>query len=152
VYELIGAGVARTRLQVSLARGLSRFVGRDVEMETLERALEAAWNGHGQVVGVVGEPGVGKSRLFWEFTHSHRAHGCSVLYSGPVSYGRATPYLPVIDLLKAHFKVEDRDDHREVREKVIGKLLGIDASLAPTLPALLALLDVLGPDPEWAAL
>jgi class 3 adenylate cyclase/tetratricopeptide (TPR) repeat protein len=152
VYELIGAGVAKTRLQVSVARGLSRFVGRDAEMETLRRAVERAGSGHGQVVGVVGEPGVGKSRLFWEFTHSHRTHGWLVLDSGSVSYGRATPYLPVIDLLKGYFKVQDRDGHREVREKVIGKLLTLDRSLEPTVPAFLALLDVPEPDPEWKAL
>jgi class 3 adenylate cyclase/tetratricopeptide (TPR) repeat protein len=151
-HELVGAGAARTRLQVSLTRGLSRFVGRAAEMETLQRAAEAAWSGHGQVVGVVGEPGVGKSRLFWEFTHSPHAHGWLVLYSGSVSYGRATPYLPVIDLLKAYFRVQDRDAHRGLREKVVGTLLGLDPSLAPTLPALLALLDVPGTDPEWVAL
>ena len=152
VYELIGAGAARTRLQVSLARGLSRFVGRDAEMEILQRAVETAWSGYGQVVGVAGEPGVGKSRLFWEFTHSHRTHGWSVLYAGSVSYGRATPYLPVIDLLKAYFRVQDSDGHGEVREKVIGKLRGLDRSLEPTLPALLTLLDVPDPNPEWQAL
>jgi class 3 adenylate cyclase/tetratricopeptide (TPR) repeat protein len=152
VYELIGAGVARTRLQVAVARGLSRFIGRDAEIETLRRAVEKAGTGHGQMVGVVGEPGVGKSRLFWEFTHSHRTQGWLVLDSGSVSYGKATPYLPVIDLLKAYFKVQDRDGPREVREKVTGKLLTLERSLEPTLPALLALLDVPEPDPAWQTL
>jgi class 3 adenylate cyclase/tetratricopeptide (TPR) repeat protein len=151
-YELIGAGAARTRLQVSVARGLSRFVGRDTEIDTLRRAIEKAGRSHGQVVGVVGEPGVGKSRLFWEFTHSHRTHGWLLLDSGSVSYGKATPYLPVIDLLKAYFKVQDRDGHREVREKVTGKLLTLDRSLEPTLPAFFALLDVPDPDPAWQSL
>jgi class 3 adenylate cyclase/tetratricopeptide (TPR) repeat protein len=152
VYELIGAGVARTRLQVAVARGLSRFIGRDAELEALRRSVEKAGTSHGQVVGLVGEPGVGKSRLFWEFTHSHRTQGWLVLDSGSVSYGKATPYLPVIDLLKAYFKVQDRDGPREVREKVTGKLLTLDRSLEPTLPALLALLDVPEPDPAWQAL
>ena len=75
VYEVTGAGVARTRLQAAAARGLTRFVGRDAETEQLRKALEQARAGHGQVVAVVGEPGVGKSRLFYEFTHSHRTEG-----------------------------------------------------------------------------
>jgi hypothetical protein len=66
VYEVTGAGPARTRLQATARRGLTRFIGRDAEMELLRLALERAGSGHGQVVAVVGEPGVGKSRLFWE--------------------------------------------------------------------------------------
>ena len=75
VYELTGAGVARTRLQAAASRGLTRFVGRDKEIEQLRTALERASGAHGQVVAVVGEPGLGKSRLFYEFTHSHRTQG-----------------------------------------------------------------------------
>jgi len=87
----------------------------------------------------VGEPGVGKSRLFYEFTHSHRTEGCLIVESGSVSYGKATPYLPVIDLLKAYFKIQDRDNQRDIREKVTGKLLTLDKTLEPALPALLSL-------------
>ena len=104
------------------------------------------------MVGVVGEPGLGKSRLFFEFIHSHRTQGWLILESGSVSYGKATPYLPVIDLLKAYFKIQDRDDQREIREKVTGKLLTLDKSLESTLPAFLALLDVPVDDPMWQAL
>src|SRR4051794_30730067 len=68
VYELVGAGLARSRLQAATARGLTRFVGRDAELETLRRTLELADTGHGQIVALVGEPGVGKSRLVWEFS------------------------------------------------------------------------------------
>src|SRR4030095_10080387 len=132
--------------------GLTRFVGRDAETEQLRKALEQARSDHGQVVGVVGEPGLGKSRLFFEFIHSHRTHGWLILESGSVSYGRATPYLPVIDLLKAYFKIQDRDDQREIREKVTGKLLTLDKSLESTLPAFLALLDVPVDDPIWQTL
>ena len=152
VYEVTGVGAARSRLQAAAARGLTRFVGRDAETEQLRKALEQARSDHGQVVGVVGEPGLGKSRLFFEFTHSHRTQGWLILESGSVSYGKATPYLPVIDLLKAYFKIQDRDDHREIREKVTGKLLTLDKSLEPTLPAFLALLDVPVDDPAWQAL
>jgi class 3 adenylate cyclase/tetratricopeptide (TPR) repeat protein len=149
VYELTGLGVARTRLQAAEARGLSHFVGRDAETEHLHRALENARRRHGQVVAVVGEPGVGKSRLFYEFVRSHRVHGWLVLQSGSVSYGKATAYLPVTDLLKGYFRIQDRDSQREVREKITGKLITLDETLKSTLPALFALLDVAVDDPLW---
>jgi len=91
VYEITGAGPVRSRLQAAAARGLTRFVGRDTEVEQLRKALELAGAGHGQVVGVVGEPGVGKSRLFYEFMHSHRTQGWVIVESVSVSYGKATP-------------------------------------------------------------
>jgi class 3 adenylate cyclase/tetratricopeptide (TPR) repeat protein len=152
VYEVTGVGATRSRLQAAAARGLTRFVGRDAEVEQLRKALEQAQASHGQVVGIVGEPGVGKSRLFFEFIHSHRTQGWLILESGSVSYGKATPYLPVIDLLKAYFKILDRDEQREIREKVTGKLLTLDKSLDSTLPAFLALLDVPVDDSAWQAL
>jgi class 3 adenylate cyclase/tetratricopeptide (TPR) repeat protein len=152
VYEVTGVGATRSRLQAAAARGLTRFVGRDAETEQLRKALEQARSDHGQVVGVVGEAGLGKSRLFFEFIHSHRTQGWLILESGSVSYGKATPYLPVIDLLKAYFKIQDRDEQREIREKVTGKLLTLDKTLEPTLPAFLALLDVPVDDPIWQAL
>jgi tetratricopeptide (TPR) repeat protein len=152
VYEVTGAGPARTRLQAASRRGLTRFVGRDAELEQLRRAQQLAGDGHGQVAAVVGEAGVGKSRLVYEFTHSHRLRGWVILESASVSYGKATSYLPVIELLKGYFKIQDRDDLREIREKVMGKLLTLDESLKPTLPALLALLDVPGDDASWQAL
>ncbi|MFQ5896678.1 MAG: AAA family ATPase [Candidatus Methylomirabilia bacterium] len=149
VYEIIGVGPVRRRLEAAVARGLTRFVGRDAELDQLRKALERAAQGHGQVVGVVGEPGVGKSRLFYEFTHSHRTHGWLVLESGSVSYGKATTYLPVIDVLKAYFQIETRDDTRKIHEKVTGKLLTLDRALEPMLPAFLSLLDVPVEDPRW---
>jgi predicted ATPase/class 3 adenylate cyclase len=152
VYEATGAGPVRSRLQAAAARGLTRFVGRSTEFETLCQALERAGAGRGQVVALVGEPGVGKSRLFWEFTHSRRTVDWLILESGSVSYGKATPYLPLIDLLKVYFKITDRDDHREIREKVTGKLLTLDKSLEPTLPAFLTLLDVPLDDQQWQLL
>src|SRR4029434_391828 len=96
VYELTGIVPARSRLQARAGRGLTRFVGRDTELRQLAHALEGAAAGHGQAVAIVGEAGVGKSRLVWEFTQSHHTHGWLVLDSGSVSYGKATPYLPVI--------------------------------------------------------
>src|SRR6516164_4535001 len=98
VFELVGASAIRRRLQASAARGLTRFVGRQHELESLQQTLERAGAGHGQVAAIVGEPGVGKSRLVYEFVHSHHTPGWLVLESASVSYGRATSYFPVIDL------------------------------------------------------
>jgi class 3 adenylate cyclase len=152
VSELVGAGAVRFRLHAAAARGLTRFVGRVSEVDQLRQALERAQAGHGQVVAVVGEPGVGKSRLYWEFTHSHRAQGWLILASGSVSYGKATSYLPVIDLLKVYFHIEGRDDTRTIREKVTGKVLSLDRALEPSLSALLALLGGPVEDEAWGRL
>ena len=149
VFELVGAGSTRTRLQAFAARGLTRFVGRQTELEALRQALERAGTSHGQVVAVIGEPGVGKTRLVYEFIRSHHTHDWLVLESSSVSYGKATAYLPVRDLLKAYFQIDDRDDGRKIREKLTGKLLTLDAALGPTLPAFLALLDVPVEDRHW---
>src|SRR5256885_4289930 len=104
-----GGGGARAppRLQAAAERGLTRFVGRDAELEQLRRAQQLAATGHGQIAAIVGEAGVGKSRLVHEFMHSHRLQGWLVLESASVSYGKATSYVPVIDLLKSYFKVQD---------------------------------------------
>jgi class 3 adenylate cyclase/tetratricopeptide (TPR) repeat protein len=152
VYELTGGGLLRSRLHAAAARGLTRFVGRETELEQLRQALSRAAAGHGQIVAIVGEPGVGKSRLVWEVTHSHRTHRWLIVQAGSVSYGKATPYLPVIDLLKGYLQIEDRDDHRKVREKVTGKLLALDRALEPALPAFLALLGAPVEDPQWETL
>ncbi len=152
VFELVGGGATRRRFEAAVARGLSRFLGRQIELAILGQALERARTGHGQIVAPVGEAGIGKSRLFWEFTHSHRTEGCLVLESGSVSYGKATLYLPVIDLLKVYLQIEDRDDSRKIREKVTNKLLTLDRALEPLLSALLALLDVPVDDPQWQTL
>ncbi|HTE65788.1 MAG TPA: AAA family ATPase, partial [Candidatus Binatia bacterium] len=151
VLELTGLAATRTRLQVAAARGLTRFVGRDGELDQLRIALERARAGHGQVVAIVGEPGVGKSRLVWELAHSHRTAGWVVLEASSVSYGKATTFLPVIDLLRAYFGVEDRDDPRRVREKLIGKLLALDEALRPSVPALEAVLELPVEDAAWAS-
>jgi class 3 adenylate cyclase/tetratricopeptide (TPR) repeat protein len=149
VFELKAASAMRSRLHAAATRGLTRFVGRDVEIDLLHRSLERAGAGHGQVVAVVGEPGVGKSRLFYELTHSHRTRGWLIVEGGSVSYGKATPYLPVVDLLRKYFGVENRDDPRRVRERIVGKILTLDRTLEPDLSALLALLDVPVDDTAW---
>src|SRR6266542_3477849 len=148
VFEIVRAGAVRSRLQAAGARGLTPFVGRDGELTRLRETLERARAGQGQIVAVSGEPGVGKSRLFWEFTHSHRTHGWLILESSPVSYGRMTSYLPVSELLKTYFGIEDHDDQRRIREKVTGKILTLDDTLRTTIPVFLGLLDVLTDEAE----
>jgi len=137
VFELVGASSIPRRLQVTAARGLTCFVGRQREIDILYQALERAGAGHGQVVAVFGELGVGKSRLVYEFIRSHRSRGWLVLESASVSYDKATAYFPVIDLLKHYFHVEDSDDPRTVRAKVIGQVLTLDEALQETIPAFL---------------
>ena len=152
VFELVGASAIRRRLQAAVARGLSRFVGRQTELAALHQALERAGAGHGQVVALLGEAGVGKSRLVYEVVHSHRTQGWLVLESASVSYGKATPYFPVLDLLKRYCQVEDRDDTRTIRARVTGQVLTLDAALQETIPALLALLDALPEDSPFRTL
>ena len=153
VFELVGAEPTRTRLQGAAARFLTPFVGRQHEVETLHHALERSATGHGQVVAVIGEPGVGKSRLFYEFTQAYYLRGWFILEAGAVSsYEQAIPYLPVIDLLKAYFRVEGPIDERGTHEKVADKLLTLDETLRPTLPAFLMLLDVPVEDQQWQTL
>src|SRR6516162_4261989 len=152
VFELVGASAIRQRLQASAARGLTRFVGRQQELLALQQTLEQAGTGHGQVVAIVGEAGVGKSRLVYEFIHSHYTPGWLVLESASVSYGKATPYFPVIDLLKRYSHVEERDDTRTIRAKVTGQVVTLDPALQDTIPALLALLDALPADSPFLQL
>jgi class 3 adenylate cyclase len=152
VFELVGASTLRRRLQVAAARGLTRFVGRQPELAALQQALERTGMGHGEVVALVGEAGVGKSRLVYEFVHAHHIRGWLVLESASVSYGKATPYFPVIDLLKRYTHVEDQDDTRTIRAKVTGQVLTLDETLHGALPALLALLDALPEDSPFLAL
>ena len=152
VFELTGAGAARSRLEAAARRGLTRFVGRDAEMDQLRRAGDEIRRGRGQLVAVVGEPGVGKSRLYHEFIHSHHTHGWLILESGSVSYGKAAAYLPLADLLRAYFKIESRDDVRAIRAKVTGNLLTLDEALKEAVPHILWLLDALPEDSPLLAL
>jgi len=152
VFELVEASAIRRRLQAAATRGLTRFVGRETELVALQQALARAEAGHGQVVALVGEAGVGKSRLVYELVHSHRTQGWLVLESASVSYGKATPYFPVLDLLKRYARVEDRDDTRTIRAKVTGQVLTLDEALQETVPALLWLLDALPDDHPFLTL
>jgi class 3 adenylate cyclase len=152
VYELRGAGWARRRFEAAASRGLTRFVGRDAELAVLEKLQQQAATGHGQMLAVVGEAAVGKSRLFFEFTHSQRVNGWLVLQGSSLAYGKATPFLPVIDLLKNYFQIEARDDPRTIREKMSGKLVRLGESLTSALPVFLELMDIPASDPQWQTL
>jgi len=143
IYELNGAGPARTRLQAAAGRGLTRFVGRDVEIEQLRRAQQLTAEGHGQVVAIVGQAGVGKSRLMHQFIHSEQTKGWLVLESNSTSYGRATPYLPIAELLRGYFKLDGHDDAHAIREKVTGKILTLNPSLQDAILPVLDLLNAL---------
>jgi class 3 adenylate cyclase/pimeloyl-ACP methyl ester carboxylesterase len=152
IHEATGPASARSRLQASALRGLTRFVGRTTEIDWLTEALDRARGGHGHVVGVVGEPGVGKSRLFWEFVRSPRTDGCLVLESAAASYGKAAFYLPVIEMLRRYMQIADSDTAGRIREKVIGKVLGLDERLKGAIAPLLGLLDALPEDDDFRAL
>jgi class 3 adenylate cyclase len=152
VFDLVGASALRHRLQAAAARGLTRFVGRDMELAALGQALVRTAAGHGQVVALVGEAGVGKSRLVYECVHSHQTQGWLVLESASVSYGKATPYFPVLDLLRRYTRVDERDDTRTIRAKVTGQLLTLDETLQDAMPPLLALLDALPDDSPFLRL
>ncbi|WP_427307284.1 AAA family ATPase [Cupriavidus sp. H39] len=144
VFEVVGLGPLRTRLQVSASRGLARFVGRTRELEQLHEARARARAGRGQIVGVVGEPGVGKSRLCHEFKLLAPRDGL-VLETFSVSHGKAYPYLPLIELLRNYCQITGQDDERRRREKLTGKLLTLDRALEDSLPYLCHLLGAVEP-------
>src|SRR5262249_39974135 len=144
VYDAIAAAHVVTRFQGASSHGLSRFVGRAPEIEQLDTALDRARRGRGEVVAIVGEPGVGKSRLIHEFTRS--VAGCLVLHATTASHGRTTAYLPILGLLRALFRIDERDDARAIRQKV-AEFLRVSIDLHPDIgPAALSLLDALPAD------
>jgi class 3 adenylate cyclase/tetratricopeptide (TPR) repeat protein len=147
VFEVIGLGPLRTRLQRAAGRGLTKFVGRDREIEALRHAATLARDGHGQIAAAMAVAGTGKSRLFLEFKATSAADWL-VLETFSVSHGKASAYLPVIDLLHNYFKIAGEDDPLSRREKVAGKLALLDRSFEDTLPYLFALLGIVdGNDP-----
>ena len=146
VYEVIGIGPLRTRLQRAAAGGLTNFVGRQREMDVLTRAAKQARDGRGQIVAVMAEPGLGKSRLFYEFKAIEGRANWTVFEGYCVSYGKASAYLPVLDLLRSYFEITVRDDERRRREKVVSKIAALDRALEDSLPYLISLLGITGGD------
>ena len=151
-YALIRLGAQPSPLARMGQRALSRFVGRERELATLRDILAQVQGGRGQVVGIVGEPGVGKSRLLYEFHRRLTSDQVLELEADCSSYGAAVPYLPLLDLLKAYFQLEDRDGGPPMREQIASRLRGLDDALSPALPAFLTLLDAPVDDPQWHAL
>ncbi|MDX6600807.1 MAG: hypothetical protein QOF13_9 [Solirubrobacterales bacterium] len=146
VFELAGVGAARSRLDLSRERGFSRFVGRDEEMAVLEAALERAERSEGAAVGIVAEPGIGKSRLCHEFAERCRERGVEVFECQAQAHGRTIPFMPVLQMLRSYFGIVDGDPERIVREKIAGRTLLLDPDFAEDLPLLFDFLGV--PDPD----
>jgi class 3 adenylate cyclase/tetratricopeptide (TPR) repeat protein len=149
VFALEGVGALRTRLDVSRARGFSRLVGRADEMAALELALKQAFDGRGQVIGIVGEPGVGKSRLCFEFTERCRARGLPIYEAHCPAHGKTLPFLPVLQLLRSYFGITDADGDEAARKKIAGTLVLLDPAFQDVLPLVFDTLAV--PDPERPA-
>jgi class 3 adenylate cyclase/tetratricopeptide (TPR) repeat protein len=153
VYAIVGSGAARWRLEAAAARGFTDFVGRDAELAQLRLARQSAAAGRGQAIGVVGEPGVGKSRLVHEFAQSEGMAGWLVLRTAATSYGKATAYQAIVDLLRAYFQPDGPNDEPDLRERITARTLALDPKLSAVLPALFSLLDVSGDDDaRWRAL
>ena len=146
VYELRGIGRLKTHLEVSRARGFSKFVGRSSEMAVLESALERALQGSGQVVGIVADPGVGKSRLCFEFVERCRARGIFVNEGHCLAHGKTIPYLPILELWRSYFGIAERDSNEEARRKIAGTLLLLDPGLHESLPLVFEFLGVTDPE------
>ena len=146
VYEVMGPGPLRTKLDVSRARGFSRFVGRETDMQTLEAALAQAQAGNGQVVGIVAEAGTGKSRLCFEFLERYRALGMNVLVGRAVAHGKNIPYLPMLEAFRSYYGINETDSAQAAREKIAGRLLLTDESLHELLPVVFEFFGVADPE------
>jgi adenylate cyclase len=145
VYEVIGAGPLRTKLDVSRVRGFSRFVGRESDMQTLDAALEQAQAGNGQVVGIVAEAGTGKSRLCFEFLERCRARGLAIQVGRAVAHGKNIPYLPMLEVFRGYYGITEADSDQAVREKIAGRLVLTDESLRDLLSVVFEFFGVTDP-------
>ena len=146
VHRLVGAGSAHTRFDISRARGLTRFVGRDSDMQTLEDALSQALEGNGQVVGVVADAGTGKSRLCFEFIERCRARGIRVNEGHAVAHGTNVPYLPMLEAFRDYYGINDGDPDRIAREKIAGRMLLMDEGFRDVLPVMFEFFGVSDPE------
>lgn len=146
VFELAGVGEARGRLDLARERGFSRFVGREPELGRLEEALARARAGEAAAIGVVAEPGIGKSRLYLEFVERCRNEGIEVFAAQGQAHGKSIPFMPILQMLRAFFGIGDNDREQLAREKIAGRALLLDPAFAADLPLLFDFLGV--PDPE----
>ena len=121
-YKVLGLRRTITRIEACQEKGLSPFVGRTVELQHLDRCLEQASEGHGQVVGIEVKPGVGKSRLVCQFRESLRAEEYTLIEGGCVHFGDAIPYLPILDMLKDYFDIKEDEAEATIKQKISDKI------------------------------
>jgi len=152
-FEVVAATTARTRVQAAAVRGLTPLVGRRSEIEVFSKLMEEARSSKGQILAMVGEPGLGKSRLVHEFTRHQLRPGWLVLEGASVSYGKATPYFPLIEMLRRYFQIADGEGSDEIRERVMMHILELDNMLKDAIPPILSLLGALAdevhPPASW---
>ncbi|HVD87079.1 MAG TPA: adenylate/guanylate cyclase domain-containing protein, partial [Solirubrobacterales bacterium] len=146
VFELAGVGAARSRLDLARERGFSRFVGRERETEALEQGLERAGQSEATTIGVVAEPGVGKSRLYHEFAQRCRGEGVEVFEAQGQAHGKAIPFMPILQMLRAFYGIDDQDPEQLAREKIAGRSLLLDPAFADDLPLIFDFLGVHDPE------
>ena len=142
VFELNAVDLATTRLELSRARGLSRFVGRNQEITQLEQALQQTQQGQGRVVAVRGDGGIGKSRLCFELLERARTRDIAVYSATGVPYANAVPLYPVLGLLRSYFAIDERDSVAEQRRKIAGTLALLGHDCRETRQLLFEFLDV----------
>ncbi len=152
LYEVAGRTAARSRWEARAARALTTLVGREAELAKMGRALERARGGHGEMVAVVGDPGMGKSRLVHEFLGSGQTEGWTVLETGASAHESVATYLPVSNLLRSWLEVDERDTQAEIARKARDKIVGLDEALLSVLPPMHALLDLPIEDAAWRTL
>jgi class 3 adenylate cyclase/tetratricopeptide (TPR) repeat protein len=152
VHELVGRSLLRMRWEARAARQLTAFVGRQRELETIFAAAENAGAGDGQLVALVGEAGMGKSRLVHEFTRSPQFEGWSVCQTGALSHGASTPYLPIGMLVRAIFDVDDLDDHAAMDRKILEGLERVATDVDPLIPVMQSLMDLPVSSQDWSSL
>jgi class 3 adenylate cyclase len=146
VYELVAPGLVRTRLEASRRRGFSRLVGREGELARLWRVLDDVVAGKGQVVGMVGDAGVGKSRLCLEFIERCRAQGIAVHEAHCPAHGAGVPLLPIRQLVRGLLALDDAMPETEIVHSVRARLAEHGADLATATPVVLDLLGIADPD------
>ncbi len=140
--KVIGKTDRKVRFDLSLKRGLTKFVGREKELGLIKDSFENVKKGHGQILCIIGEAGLGKSRLVHEFKTTLRDDDVSYLEGNCISYGKSFSYLPMIEILKNSFDIDDRDDDDLIKAKVEIAVNRIDGKLTDTIPLILDLLSV----------
>src|SRR5262249_52799573 len=142
-FEVVAATTARTRVQAAAVRGLTPLVGRRTEIEVFSKLVQETASGKGQILAMVGEPGIGKSRLVHEFARYQLRPDWLVLEGASASYGKATPYFPLIAMLRQYFQFADREGSENIRDQVVMRILELDGMLKDAIPPILSLLGAL---------